>query len=144
MVVSWVLVLLMAGPLPAGRTSERVAIDGRLDEPAWAQAVAVSDFRQVTPDEGAPGSERTEVRLIYDDRALYFAFRCFDANPPGLVTRLSRRDEDAALHERLERLLDLRVRALGVAGRDGHVAVVDDREPLELPRCACGDDIPVV
>src|SRR3954468_24054563 len=40
------------------------------------------------------------------------------------------REEDAALDERRQRLLDLRVRALRVAGRDGDVAVVDDAERL--------------
>jgi len=41
------------------RISDPIKIDGHLDEPAWSQAEAATDFRQESPTEGAPASEKT-------------------------------------------------------------------------------------
>jgi hypothetical protein len=66
------------------------SIDGRLDDAAWTGAVVISSFTQRDPDEGAPASEPTEVRIVYDSEAIYVAARLFDR---GTVTsRLGRRD----------------------------------------------------
>src|SRR5688500_9284582 len=70
-----------------------IRIDGRLDEQAWAGAEAYSDFRQLDPNEGQPGSERTELRVLYDDRAIYLGLRMFDSDASGIRSRLARRDE---------------------------------------------------
>jgi hypothetical protein len=83
-------------PLPALHIVEPVTVDGRLDEAAWRQVEPVSDFKQVQPDEGDDASERTEVRLLYDDAALYVGFRNFDAHAADIVARLARRDDDTA------------------------------------------------
>src|SRR5687767_10496089 len=61
-----------------------VRIDGKLDEQAWTAAEAYSDFRQLDPNEGQPGSERTELRVLYDDRAIYLGLRMFDSDAPGI------------------------------------------------------------
>lgn len=82
-------------PLPvshAVRTSTPIVLDGRLDEAAWAGAPVTSRFTQVDPDEGRPASQRTEVRVLYDDAFLYVGVRLHDS---GAVTgRLGRRDMD--------------------------------------------------
>ena len=70
-----------------------IRIDGKLDEQAWAGAEAYSGFRQLDPNEGQPGSERTEVRVLYDDRAIYLGLRMFDSDPSSIRSRLARRDE---------------------------------------------------
>src|SRR5712664_2739965 len=57
--------------IQAVRVSEPIKIDGLLDEPVWSTAGAATDFRQETPTEGAPASEKTEVRVLYDDKNLY-------------------------------------------------------------------------
>jgi hypothetical protein len=101
------MVFMAATPLPALRILEPVVIDGRLDDAAWAAARPVADFRQVSPDDGAVGSEKTEVRLLYDDKALYVGFRCFDSDPARIVARLARRDEDTA-SDRVDVALDTR------------------------------------
>lgn len=67
-------------------------IDGRLDEPAWAQAAVIRDFVQVLPREGDPPSEPTEVRLLYDERHLYLGIRCFDSDPAGILARQMRHE----------------------------------------------------
>ena len=61
----------MAPRAEAVRTDGRFVIDGVLDEPAWAAAPPTTELWQVTPDEGRPVSESTEVRILYDDDYLY-------------------------------------------------------------------------
>ncbi len=74
----------------AVRASGPIVIDGTLGDPAWAEAVPVTHFRQREPDEGAPVSQPTEVRILYDDDALYIGARLTDTL--GVTTRLGRRD----------------------------------------------------
>ena len=76
----------------AVRTNRAPAVDGRLDDPAWAFAPAVTDLRQTDPDEGAAVSESTEVRILYDATAVYIGARLFDRDPARIVRRLARRD----------------------------------------------------
>src|SRR5690242_18358721 len=48
-------------------TRGSVRIDGKIDEPIWAQAAPMTEFTQSVPHEGEPATERTEVRIVYDD-----------------------------------------------------------------------------
>ena len=74
----------------AERLRGTIRVDGRLDEPAWTAAPVTSNFTQIDPAEGQPGSQRTEVRVLYDDEALYVGVRLHDT---GAITgRLGRRD----------------------------------------------------
>src|SRR5262245_25714046 len=65
--------------LQAVRAAEPIRIDGRLDDAGWHAAVPASEFRQRDPDEGKPATEKTELRVAYDDEALYVRFRLFDS-----------------------------------------------------------------
>ncbi len=76
--------------ITATRATGPIHVDGRLDEPAWSRAEMVSGLIQVDPQEGAPESERTEVRVLFDDDALYLGVRLNDRQP--VSTRLGRRD----------------------------------------------------
>ena len=78
----------------AMRTPSPPVIDGRLSEEAWALAPAAADFTQRDPDEGRPATERTEVRVLYDDAAVYVGARMFDGEPLRIDRRLSPRDSD--------------------------------------------------
>jgi hypothetical protein len=73
------------------RIVESIRVDGRLDEEAWSRATPVTDFTQMDPDEGRPASERTEIRFLFDDDALYVGARMYDSQP--VTTRLARRDQ---------------------------------------------------
>ena len=78
----------------AVRTATAPSIDGRLDDAAWNGAPVISLFIQRDPDEGEPASEATEVRIAYDDEAIYIGARMHDR---GTVTsRLGRRDMTSA------------------------------------------------
>ena len=70
-------------------------IDGNLDEDAWKQAPVATGFVQLVPDEGAPASERTGVRVLYGNDALYVAFRAFDTDPSAIEGQLTRRDQES-------------------------------------------------
>ena len=72
-----------------------IELDGRLDEPAWAQAPMATGFTQREPDEGVPATQRTEIRFLYDADALYVGARMYDTEgAAGVVSRLFRRDGD--------------------------------------------------
>jgi hypothetical protein len=60
---------------------ERHAIDGRLDETAWATTEIIDSFIQADPDEGAPASARTTVRVLAGPKALVIGIDC--EQPPG-------------------------------------------------------------
>jgi len=79
--------------LEALRTPGPVTVDGRLDETAWTGAVVFDQFVQRDPQEGEAPSERTELRIVYDDDALYVGARLYDREPALIGRRLSRRDE---------------------------------------------------
>jgi hypothetical protein len=74
------------------RLNETIRVDGKLDEAVWQRIAPAGDFVQTEPDEGAPVSERTEVRVFYDDDNLYFAFSCYDSEPTKIIGRLDAHD----------------------------------------------------
>ena len=77
--------------ISATRAVKPPKIDGRLDDPAWPTAPVSESFTQHYPDEGAPPTERTFVRVLYDDRNLYVGVDCWQTHSP-IVRRLQRRD----------------------------------------------------
>jgi len=80
--------------VPRARAAERegpVDVDGRLDEPAWGSAPAIDGFVQARPDEGARPARRTEVRILFDESALYVGARMHD-DPEAVADQLVRRD----------------------------------------------------
>src|SRR5687767_15024550 len=78
--------------LVAARRETPLRLDARLDEAAWARAQVADGFVQRQPTEGAPASERTEVRILYDDEALYVGAALYDAHADSIVAPLGRRD----------------------------------------------------
>jgi Domain of unknown function (DUF5916)/Carbohydrate family 9 binding domain-like len=87
-----------AGSEASGRVVQAMSvssaprIDGRLDDEAWRTAVAAAEFRQRDPKEGEAASERTEIRVVFDEAALYVGVRLFDREASRIVRRLARRD----------------------------------------------------
>ena len=69
------------------RTRQAIKVDGRLDDAAWTQAASVN---LVLNRDGSPSPAKTEARVLYDDKFLYFSFRCADQN---IWATLKRRDE---------------------------------------------------
>jgi hypothetical protein len=74
----------------AVRIEGPVRIDGTLSAPEWSLASPITEFTQVIPAEGEPASQRTEVRILYDDEAIYVGARLHDTGE--VRGRLGRRD----------------------------------------------------
>ena len=83
-----------------------VQVDGSLDDDVWAQAPIISDFVMKEPVEGAPPTERTEVRFVYDDDALYVGARMYSSDPATIQAPLSRRDQAGDVTEQFLISLD--------------------------------------
>jgi hypothetical protein len=72
--------------------AEAPNIDGDLSDPVWARAMPITEFRQKLPNVGAPATERTEVRVLYDENNLYVSVYAHDSVPEDLVIRGMERD----------------------------------------------------
>ena len=83
----------------AVRVEQGPEIDGVLDDPVWQTAALVNEFVQQEPDEGAPATERTQVRVLYDGRTLFLGVHAFDSSPDGPIATEMRRDADRILEE---------------------------------------------
>lgn len=97
------------GPRPALKAlplTEPIVVDGKLDDPAWAQAEAGGGFIQREPREGEPATEPTEVRVAYTSSMLYIGIHAFDSDPSGLVAQEMRRDQSLSGDDHLVILLD--------------------------------------
>ncbi len=78
--------------IQAVRLAAPVTIDGLLDEAVWRDSPPFTELVQSEPVEGARPTERTEVRIAYDDDALYVGARMWDEHPDSILARLTRRD----------------------------------------------------
>lgn len=78
------------------RTTTAPKIDGVLDDTAWAGAAPMPTGQWVSynPNRGdkMPDAYKTDVRVAYDDRNIYFAFHCFDNEPDKIRTNVAKRD----------------------------------------------------
>ncbi len=86
-------------------TSE-IVVDGSLDEAAWRQAPTIGDLVQRIPVAGAAPTERTEVRLLYDEDNLYIGVMCHDAEPDRVLASQMARDASLNADDRLAIVLD--------------------------------------
>jgi hypothetical protein len=73
--------------------AESIKLDGRLDEPIWATAPAMTGFTQRSPNEGAPATDETVVRFAYDDSSLWIGARMQSAEPSKIAAPVTRRDD---------------------------------------------------
>lgn len=99
--VSIVFLLLIASKsfsqkktLFANRIGESITIDGKLTEDVWATTEAATDFVMYAPDNGKPISpeKKTDVKILYDDTAIYIAAIMFDDEPGKMLKEMTQRD----------------------------------------------------
>ena len=82
-------------------------LDGEVrSDPVWQSVAPTGGFVQTSPDEGQPASQRTEVRVVYTQDAVYFGFICYDDDPATIVVSDARRDADLADTDSLLFILD--------------------------------------
>ena len=84
--------------IEAYRTFQSIEVDGDFNESDWQHAIPINQFFQIEPDEGESISEPTEVRILYDDKNIYFGFTCFESEMSKLVANDMRHDAQD-LHE---------------------------------------------
>ena len=85
---------------------DSITLDGRLDEGVWMRAVPATNFRQRDPDNGAPATEQTEVRFVYDDDKLYMGVTLFDSEPDELIYYQMGRDGGLPADDKLQWAID--------------------------------------
>jgi hypothetical protein len=76
------------------RIEQMPRIDGLLDDECWKAAIPAADFIMDTPNPGVPLSQKTEVRVLYHDDAVYLGFMCFDTAPDSILHELCGRDKN--------------------------------------------------
>src|SRR5262249_48139004 len=75
------------------RVAHPPKIDGVLDDAQWREAVPVSDFDMSRPMEGGKPTQKTEVRVLYDNRAIYVGAILYDSHPDSILHELGNRDD---------------------------------------------------
>ena len=79
--------------LQAVRVSEAPKLDGVLDEALWQKAPVTEPFVEFEPTPGRPEKHRTEVRVVYDDAAIYIGAHLHDVAADSILRELSQRDD---------------------------------------------------
>lgn len=92
--------------ITAVRVSAAPRIDGVLGDEAWKAAAPISNFTQRELHEGEPPTERTEVRIVYDDRALYIGVSCYDTEPAAIVANEMKRDFSVDVEDNFRMVID--------------------------------------
>lgn len=77
--------------ITAVKLSEKISVDGILSENIWKQP-GFTEMYQQEPNQGERPTQPTELWVAYDDEAIYFAAKNYDANPDSVLARLVRRD----------------------------------------------------
>ena len=92
--------------LSALKTSEKITIDGRLDEAGWANAPVAQDFLQSEPREGEPSAELSQVRVLYDDQNIYLGAYLHDSKVKSVVINDLKKDFSGDGADGFEVILD--------------------------------------
>ncbi|MGE3189968.1 MAG: carbohydrate binding family 9 domain-containing protein, partial [Vicinamibacterales bacterium] len=93
----------MAYRLPDGLAP---TIDGKLDDEAWALAPVQGGFTQREPAFGQPASEKTEFRILYDDKKIYLGVWAWDDDPSGIIANEMKRDSGLRRSDQLKVVFD--------------------------------------
>lgn len=90
----------------ATQVNSAPVIDGKLDEPIWKTSPLLAGFVQREPQEGEPVSEKTELRILYDEDAIYIGAWLFDEQADAIVLGETRRDAELKDADALLLILD--------------------------------------
>ena len=75
--------------------SEKIEIDGKLNENIWQTASIAKDFVMFDPDNGKPipDNKKTEVKVVYDNDAIYIGATLYDDSPDKILKEITQRDD---------------------------------------------------
>lgn len=100
--ISLLILLLFAWNMRAGtesramhakRSAAAPVIDGELNDSVWAFAQSGLSFIQSQPEPGSPSRQQTDVRVLYDNEAIYIGARMYDSSPDSILRQLGQRDD---------------------------------------------------
>ena len=92
--------------MSAGLVSEKIIIDGFVNEPDWTRADSITDFYQTQPVPGLRGTERTVVRVLYDAEFLYVSAVLYDSDPSGIIIQSLEQDFESQDNDCFAIMLD--------------------------------------
>ncbi len=92
-IVSYNIVVAQESVIKAFKSNESPVIDGKLNESIWMQATPFSDFKMVEPVPGSNPTEKTEVRIIYDQNSMFIGIRCYDSEPHKIAANTMEHDK---------------------------------------------------
>lgn len=78
--------------ITATRVTTPIAVDARFDDEVYLTVEPTRGFIQQDPREGDPATEATEVWVLFDDKNLYIAAKCYDSQPDRMISTELRRD----------------------------------------------------
>lgn len=87
-------------------TTQEIILDGHLNEGFWQNVPEATDFTMQEPREGGSPSERTVVKIAFDEQNLYIGVMLYDADPDGIKSFQKRRDASLSTDDRFIWLLD--------------------------------------
>tara|TARA_B110000263_G_scaffold241546_1_gene245908 strand:+ start:1054 stop:3180 length:2127 start_codon:yes stop_codon:yes gene_type:complete len=88
------------------RTDSAIKVDGLLDESMWDKIEPITQFVQRLPQDGAQPTEKSEMRILFDDNNLYFGFTFFDSEPEKVRATILNRGGYIHRDDKLEIALD--------------------------------------
>ncbi|WP_373521211.1 DUF5916 domain-containing protein, partial [Aquiflexum sp.] len=88
------------------KSGEMIELDGKVDEEFWENTEVASNFLMMEPVEGSPASERTIIRVAFDDQYLYIGARFYDSEPDQIKAFQRRRDQSLLTDDRFVFILD--------------------------------------
>ena len=118
------------------RTNLTIKVDGLLDEEIWENIEPITQFIQRLPQDGAQPTEKSEMRIIYDDNYLYFGFTFFDSDPEKVRATILNRGGWIHRDDKLEIALDTYL--------DRRNAYLFEMNPLgtqEIGRASCRERV---
>jgi len=90
----------------AGLVSDKIIIDGFVNEADWSKADSITDFYQTQPVPGLRGTERTVVRVLYDNEFLYVSAVLYDSDPSGIIIQSLEQDFESQDNDCFAIMLD--------------------------------------
>ena len=85
---------------------DQIVLDGQLNEEFWSNALGVSDFNMTVPIEGGDPTEKTIVKIVYDENNLYMGIKMLDGAPSEIKSFQKSRDADLSTDDKFTWILD--------------------------------------
>ena len=119
-------------------TDTPITVDGMLDEAIWQTVQPITEFVQRLPQDGGIPSEKSEMRILYDNNHLYFGFTFFDSEPEKVRATILNRGgwlhRDDKLEIALDTYLDRRnayLFELNPLGTQDDALITDENRPSQ-------------